>query len=193
PDGTTLAFVRGTGDLRHGARLEEGTEFELVIVEDGARERVVTEVSGTPNFASRMPLTVAFGPDGRHLYFTEFENDTLALRRVRRDGADETTLYRFPHAVRAVPSPDLGWIAFREYHRSWITPFEYIGRTITVSAHDDQGTTFRVDEARDGVYTAWSEDGRTLSWSRAGKLFEKSVAAILNGGPADSTDLAFEF
>jgi Tol biopolymer transport system component len=180
-DGQALAYVRGTGGLQRGLWLSNETRFELVLRESG-RERVVTTVNGRElqyaNFAAKIPPNVLFGPDGRTIYFTEFVDDVLALKRIGRDGADERVLYRFPHAVEAALSPDLQWIAFREYHRSFVTPFQATGPTLTVSAFDKQGLTLRVD-AEDGGYFSWSRDGRTLGWTRAAAFYEKDIAEIL--------------
>ncbi len=181
-DGSRLAYVRGTGALQRGLWLSNQTRFELVVRERGGEERIVTGVEGRPlqyaNIAAKIPPHVLFGPDGETLYFTEFVRDTLTLKRIDADGNGERTLYRFPHAVDAVLSPDLKWIALREYHRSFLTPFLDRGRPRTVSAYDGVGTTLRVDP-EDGGYLAWSRDGRTLSWTRAAAFYEKDVERIL--------------
>jgi Tol biopolymer transport system component len=187
----TLAFVRGTGELANGVRIENETRFELVLVE-GGEERRVTAVSGTPNTQGRAPFTVLFGPDGEWLYYTEFVDDTLTLRRIHPDGTEKKTLYRFPHGERAVLSPDLRWIAFREYHGSFLAPFEWVGKPVSLSAYDDMGTSWRVDDA-DGPYLAWS-DAATVSWTRGGFLHEKDVDEIVAGREAKtSTDVSFTF
>ena len=187
----TLAFIRGTGELANGVRIENETRFELVLVE-GGEERRVTGVSGTPNSQGRAPFSVRFDPDGEWLYYTEFVNDTLTLRRIHPDGTEKATLYRFPHGEAATLSPDLGWIAFREYHGSFLTPFEWIGKAVSVSAYDKSGTTWRVDEA-DGPYLAWT-DAATVSWTRGGFLHEKSVEEIVAGGDTKrSSDVSISF
>jgi Tol biopolymer transport system component len=181
-DGSTLAYVRGTGALKQGLLLSNETRFELVVRQSG-RERIVTTVNGRElqyaNFAAKIPPNVLFGPDGRTIYFTEFVEDVLVLKRIGLDGADERVLFRFPHAAEAALSPDLQWIAIREYHRSFLTPFQSAGRPVTVSAFDKQGLTLRVD-AEDGGYFSWSRDGRTLGWTRAAAFYEKDVSEILN-------------
>lgn len=193
-----LVFVRGAGSLAHGARLEEQSDFELVLLRDGVEE-VVTAVSPSgrpagapPNAQGQGPFSVRFGPEGEWIYYTEFVSDTLTLRRIHPDGTGKTTLYRFPHAERAVLSPRLEWIAFREYHRSHLTPFEFVGKPVTVSAYDGTGRSWPIDD-EDGAYLAWS-DGGTVSWSRGGKLHEKSVEEILAGGEEKATtDLTVTF
>jgi hypothetical protein len=181
----TLAFVRGTGQLINGMRLENETDFELVTVDPNGTETRVTGVSGTANTQGRHPFDVRFSGDGSWIYYTEFLSDTLTLRRVQPDGTRKTTLYRFPHAEQAAVSPNLEWIAFREYHKSFVTPFEWIGKPVTISAYDDAGFTKRVD-ASDASYLAWSDDS-TVSWPRGGMLYEKRLSAILADAEENTT------
>ena len=200
--GGTLAFIRGAGGLINGARIEEQTEFELVVVADGA-ERRVTDVRGSVMAQGRAPHTVLIDETGEWLYYTEFalgnvaanpglSADTLVLRRIRPDGTGKTTLYRFPHAERAILSPDRRWIALREYQRSFVTPFEWIGKPVTISAYDGVGFTKRVDPS-DGAGMAWSDAG-TVSWPRGGMLHEKKLDDILAGTEgAQTTDIAVSF
>ena len=190
PDGT-LAFIRGDGGLITGTRIEAETNFELVVVEDG-EERRVAWVSGTANDQGRAPHTVHFDETGRWIYYTEFLSDTLTLRRIRPEGTEKATVYRFPHGERAVLSPDGRWIAFREYHRSFVTPFEWIGKPVTVSAYDGVGFAKRIDGS-DGGGLAWS-DAETVSWARGGMLHEKSLDDILAGTEgAETTDITVRF
>ncbi len=201
PDGT-LAFIRGAGGLINGGRIEEETGFELVLAKDGS-ERTVTDVGGSVMAQGRAPHTVHFDQTGEWIYYTEFvlgniapnpglSADTLVLRRIRPDGTGKTTLYRFPHAERVVLSPDLGWIAFREYQRSFVTPFEWIGKPVTISAYDGIGFTRRIDPS-DGASMAWS-DAATVSWPRGGMLHEKALDDILAGTDGTrTTDMTVRF
>ena len=183
PDGTEVAFVRGTGGLHQGRWLSNQTRFELVLQgPDG--ERRLTGVEGQPleyaNIAGKIPPTVVFGPEGRAIHFTEFEDGVLVLKRIAKDGSGERVLYVFPHAVAAVVSPDLEWIALREYHRSFITRFEPGDAPITVSPYEGQGRSYRVDP-EDGGYMVWSGDGETLGWTRGTGFYEKTVDEIVDG------------
>ena len=183
PDGTELAFVRGTGGLHQGRWLSNQIQFELVLQgPDGGRR--LTGVEGQPleyaNIAGKIPPAVVFGPEGREIYFTEFEDGVLVLKRIARDGSGERALYVFPHAVAAVPSPGLEWIAVREYHRSFITRFEPGDAPVTVSPYEGQGRSYRVDP-EDGGYMVWSGDGETLGWTRGTGYYEKTVDEIVDG------------
>lgn len=201
PDGS-LAFIRGAGGLINGGRIEEETAFELVVMEGGT-ERTVTDVRGSVMAQGRAPHTVHFDQAGEWLYYTEFvlgnvapnpglSADTLVLRRIRPDGTGKTTLYRFPHAERAVLSPDRRWIAFREYQRSFVTPFEWIGKPVTISAYDGIGFTRRIDPS-DGASMAWS-DASTVSWPRGGTFHEKALDDILAGTDGTrTTDITVRF
>ena len=198
----SLAFIRGAGGLINGGRIEEQTDFELVVVEDGT-ERRVTDVRASVMAQGRAPHTVRFDDAGEWIYYTEFvlgtvaansglSADTLVLRRIRPDGTGKTTLYRFPHAERAVLSPDLGWIAFREYQRSFVTPFEWIGKPVTVSAYDGIGFARRIDPS-DGASMAWS-DAATVSWPRGDTFHEKALDDILAGTDGTrTTDITVHF
>ena len=183
PDGTEVAFVRGTGGLHQGRWLSNQTRFELVLQgPDG--ERRLTGVEGQPleyaNIAGKIPPAVVFGPEGRAIHFTEFEDGVLVLKRIAKDGSGERVLYVFPHAVAAVVSPDLEWIALREYHRSFITRVESGEVPITVSPYEGQGRSYRVDP-EDGGYMVWSGDGETLGWTRGTGFYEKTVDEIVDG------------
>lgn len=197
PDGTELAFVRGTGGLHQGRWLSNQTQFELV-VRGPEGERRLTGLEGQPleyaNIAGKIPPAVMFGPDGDVVYFTEFADGVLVLKRIGMDGAGERTLYVFPHAVDAVPSPDLEWMAVREYHRSFIVPFEPRpgDEPVTVSPYDGLGDAVRVD-SEDGGYMVWSEDGGTLGWTRGTGFYEKTVDEIVAGSTARRTELAIEY
>lgn len=198
PDGSELAFVRGTGGLHQGRWLSNQTQFELVLRgPDG--ERRLTGVEGQPleyaNIAGKIPPAVVFGPGGDVVYFTEFADGVLVLKRIGTDGAGERTLFVFPHAVDAVPSPDLQWMAVREYHRSFIVPFEPRSgdEPATVSPYDGLGDAIRVD-SEDGGYMVWSEDGGTLGWTRGTGFYEKTVEEIVAGATtARRTELAIEY
>ena len=136
PADGALAWVRGANDLATGTKLESQTAFELVHYDAEGNTTVVTKLAGNSNRYARRPPTVRFSPDGDELYFTEFVDDTLTLVRIRRDGENRRELYTFPHATRAVVSPDFEWIAFREYHRTFVTPLEFAGEAVHISAAD---------------------------------------------------------
>ncbi len=191
--GDDISFVRGAGSLIGGNKLEQQTDFELVYLAIGAEEQVGTRIRWISNRYSKRPPTVLFSEDGKRLYFTEYEEDTLVLKRIRIDGFGEETLYSFPHATRAVVAPDLSWIAFREYHRSFVTPFEFMGQVREISASDQKGFTKRVD-LQDGDFMEWGTGGKELYWTRGRSWFRKKLEDILEDrSEIESVDLAVEF
>lgn len=185
--GGRLAYVRGAGGLERGAWLSNEAEFDLIVREPSGAERRITGLAGQPlvyaDIAGKIPPTVSFGPDGSTLYFTEFERDTLTLKRIGVDGSGEAALVKFPNAIAAVPSPDLRWIAVREYQRSFLVPLAYAGQPVVSSPWEGVGHSIRVD-AEDGGYLTWSADGRTLAWTRATGFYEKDLDQILATAPA---------
>jgi imidazolonepropionase-like amidohydrolase len=182
PKGGTLAYVRGAGALARGEWLSNETDFDLILRLSSGEERRVTGISGQPleyaNISGKIPPSVTFGPSAEQLYFTEFDRDTLVLKRIDLDGRGEAALFRFPNAVAAVPSPDLRWIAVREYQRSFLTPFAPAGRPVAISPYEGLGFAARVDP-EDGGYFTWSADGRTLGWTRGTGFYQKDVDQIV--------------
>jgi imidazolonepropionase-like amidohydrolase len=194
PDGTEIAFLRGAADIRKGTRLERQTDFELVLLSLDGEEREVTDITWTGNRYAKRPPTIRFSPDAQELYFTEYVDDALTLKRIHRSGMEEQALITFPNATRAVISPDFQWIAFREYHRTFVTPYEFVGKPLTVSAADGKGFTQRVDVNHDGDFTEWSPAGNVLYWTRGTEHCAKTLGVILaDGDKLSTTDLSFEY
>jgi len=183
PDGERLAFVRGDARIRGGTRLEQQTDFELVTMRvDGTDKIKAADVSWAGAEWGTRPPSIRFSADGEALYFTDFVGTALVLKRVGLDGKDEIELYSFPHAAYAALSPDEDWVLYEEYQRTYITPFEFAGKTIEVSADTGAGTSMRIDADNDGLYQRWSDDGTTIGWTRGPEYLEKSVEAVLAEG-----------
>ena len=86
------------------------------------------------------------------------------------------------------------WVAFREYHRSYVTPFEFAGKTYSVSAEDGLGFSQRVDSQNDGDFMRWSKDRKRLLWTRGKYHYEKSLNAILDKkSKVTKTDLSIAY
>lgn len=192
-DGKKLAFVRGRGSLMNGNHIEGQSDFELVVLNLNGEEQKITDIEWSSNRYAKRPPTVLFGPDD-NLFFTEYVGDSLTLKTISLSGQEERTLYIFSNATRAVISPTLEWIAFREYHRSYITPFEFIGKPVTISAADGKGFTKRVDINEDGDFMEWTKDGKVLQWTRGKYFYEKSLEDILgNNKEKQKTNLSFDY
>ena len=140
-----------------------------------------------------VPPTVYFGSDNR-IYFSEYVKDILTIKCITHNGLDKMEIAKFTNATRAVISPDMKWVAFREYHRSFITPFEFVGQVLTISAADSKGFTQRVDLDEDGDFMSWSSDSQSLHWTRGKYHYEKSVDMILDSSnTSEKIDLSFTY
>ena len=187
-----IAYIRGGGSLINGKLLEGQTDYELVLNWKG-KEKELADITWSANRYAKRPPTVLFGTDDR-IYYSDYVNDVLTIKSITLDGLDEKEIYKFSNATRAVISPDMKWIAFREYHRSFVTPFEYVGNTLTVSAADNKAYTKRVDQGHDGDFMSWSKEGRTLAWTRGKYHYEKTLDDILKENKKISkTDLSFTY
>ena len=195
-DGSMLAYLRARGDFQNGQRLEAQADFELMVMADGESWKVTdinADFSTGNRGAIRRASGIRFSLDGEGLYFAEFDDEGLVLKYIDLSGKDERILYRFPKSSRVVISPDFNWIAFREYHRSYVTPFEFVGGMQTVSAADGEGYTQRI-HTKDGAYLGWNADGSGLHWMRGTDFYEKSLEAVLAGDEqAATTDISIVF
>ena len=181
-DGEMLAFLRGPGTLANGGRLEFQQNFELMVRDSDGVITKVTDVranwsnGNTPEIRRASPIR--FSDDGTSLYFVEFSDDGLKLKNIGLDGRGEKTLYNFPTSSRAMLSPDMNWIAFREYQRTFVTPFDYVGKTQKISAENKMGFTKRID-THEGVYMGWQADSKGLYWTRGTDFYQKSLEDVL--------------
>ncbi len=197
-DGKMLAFLRGPGTLANGTRLENQTSFELMVRKSDGTISKVTDVraswsnGNTPEIRRASPIR--FSDDGQSIYFAEFSDDGLMLKRIGLNGEGEKTLYNFPVSSRAMLSPDMKWIAFREYQRNFVTPFDYVGKTVTISAENKMGFTKRID-TEEGVYLGWQADSNGLYWTRGTQFYEKALDDVLadKKDSARKTDIAVAY
>ena len=187
-----IAYIRGAGSLMNGVHIERQKDFELVLNTNGT-EKVLASIVWSGNRYAKRPPSIYFGKDNR-IYFSDYVGDVLTLKSISRSGLDEKEIYKFPHATRAIISPDMDWIAFREYHRSFVTPFEYFGKPTSVSAEDGLGFTQRVDKKYDGDFMSWSSDGKSLLWTRGKYHYEKSLSAIIEKkSKLTKNDISFSY
>lgn len=188
----SIAVIRGAGGLIDGQHIEGQTGFEIVHIDQEGKEHHITDLQWSGNRYAKRPPTILWKQG--YIYFSEYVGDVLTLKRIRPDGSDEAALYKLSHATRAILSPELKWIAFREYHRTFITPFEFSGQILTVSAADGKGFCKRVDDALDGDFTEWTVDGQGLYWTRGKFLVEKSLEDVLAGNEKlKKTELSVSF
>ena len=187
-----LYYIRGRGSLINGQRLEKQTDFELVSNIDG-KETKLSTINWSGNRYAKRPPVIHVAGNG-NIYYSDYVNDVLTIKSISDEGLNEKEIIRFPHATRAVISPDMQWVAFREYHRSYVTPFEFAGKTYSVSAEDGLGFSQRVDSQNDGDFMRWSKDSKRLLWTRGKYHYEKSLNAILDKkSKVTKTDLSIAY
>ena len=95
----------------------------MVLNLDGEEKKLAT-ITWSGNRYAKRPPSVFFGKDER-IYYSDYVGDALTIKSISPNGLDAMEVYKFPLATRAILSPDMQWIAFREYHRSFVTPFEF--------------------------------------------------------------------
>ncbi len=196
PDGTKLVFLRGDDRILNGEQLHRQTHFNVVTLDlKENREQTVAQMLWDGAEARHMEMpSVRFSSDGGQLYFSELSASTIRVVRVDLDGGNKTELYHLPKASSANISPDGRWIAYQQHHRTYLTPVNYLGKPVTVSAVDRAGTSLRIDAEHDGIYQRWSTDSRSLMWVRGAQLIEKTVDDVIAGSSkitSSSLDIVF--
>ena len=187
-----LAYIRGGGSLENGKQLESQIDYKLILNRQN-KEIEIADITWTGNRYGKRPPSVFFGSDER-LYYSDYVDGALAIKSINLEGIDEKVVYKFTNATRAIISPDMKWIAYREYHRSYVTPFEYIGKLLTASAADGKGFFQRVDSLHEGDFMSWSSDSKVLMWTRGKYHYKKSLSSILdNKNNLVKTDLAVPY
>ncbi|MGY8985194.1 MAG: TolB family protein, partial [Sphingomonadales bacterium] len=197
-DGKMLAYLQGKGASTDGGRLENQLDFELIVRDMDGNTHKVTDVNARWSTGNgpeiRRASPIKFSDDGKMVYFSEFTDDGLKLKRIGIDGRGEQELYNFPHSSRALISPDMKWIVFREYQRFFITPFEFVGKSQKISGENKMGFTKRVT-TEEGSYLGWSTDSQSLFWTRGTIFYQKSISDILEDkeNSASKVDIAVSY
>jgi len=119
-----------------------------------------------------------FGADNKRVYFTE--NASAAYRetrfssvdingqdhKVHLNGADKVSEYRL--------SPDGKWLAFVYQFKTYVSPFETNGKTISIGP-DMTALPVQQLSARAGNYMTWRNQSSTVGWSQAATYYERSL------------------
>ncbi len=179
PDGSRLAFLRGTGATKTGSDLAAESGYDLVVAPasggDGERLRSIP-FRGT---ATRAPR-VQWSPDGARLYWIEDEwptpraHEKTVLKSCDRLGHDVRTHLRIDGAQEIRLSPDLRWVAWKHQHQAWLAPMPALGaETIESEALPARKLT---DVAGDWL----NFSGSALTWSLGDRFFSLDLAGALD-------------
>lgn len=192
--GSSIFFYEGGSSMKRGVRLEQQTDFwfQTYSTQTELKEPKTTRVTWSRNrYAKRPPVSSGYVAKAGGIVYADYQDDQLVLKR--RFPSNNAIVAIFPNATRAHISPDGKWVFFREYHRSFIAPFDYMGQPIKYSASDGYGECIRVDDQHDGDFTEWDSDSQGLHWTRGKFFYEKSLKDILAGNnKVEKTNLSME-
>ncbi|HEY8353186.1 MAG TPA: hypothetical protein VIK87_11630, partial [Sphingomonadales bacterium] len=157
PDGRSLVYKIEDGDKCIGGF--------------GARPGiyVIPRAGGEGRFLMHGGDRPQFSPDGDRIYYRQEEWSAAGLTRhirsMNRDGHDirEHAVSRGPDRSDLAISPDLRWIAFKEYQQYHVMPYRETGRPIEISATSGEVPVTRLTDLG-GYDITWTPDG-ALYWS----------------------------
>ncbi|MEM8985327.1 MAG: amidohydrolase family protein [Pseudomonadota bacterium] len=180
PDGTRLAYRIMAPDFSMSAPGPEPGVYVLNLSDEMAA------------WLGQATEVLRFSPDGERVYFRTEANaagklDTL--RSIRIDGKDERE-HAFTQSYDVLDisiSPDLKWLAFKEYNFLHLVPFDDMADAVKVTS-DDNGAVRRVSELG-GYDMTWSADSSKLMWTLGPGLYGVDVPSNEKG--ARLYDLGF--
>ncbi len=177
-DGTTLAFLRGTGATVVGNDLGAESAYDLMLAPasggDGTRLRSVP-FRGSNNRAPRLQWSA----DGARIYWIEDEfpeprqHEKTVLKSCDRLGHDVRTHLRVDGAQEIRVSPDGRWVAYKHQHQAWLAPMPALGSsTIDAASLPARKLT---DVAGDWLDFA----GTKVTWSHADRFYSLDTAGVI--------------
>jgi imidazolonepropionase-like amidohydrolase/Tol biopolymer transport system component len=176
PDGATIVFRRGSGNLLRGEAW--GREPGIyAVAAAGGESKLVAEDGSQPQFGAE--------PD--RLYLMRYgEADKRSLVSLELDGSDERTHATSEAATEFRISPDGRWLAFVERWNVFVAPFTPTGKAIEIGPKSSAVPLTRLSKNA-GEWVHWSGDAKRLHWALGAELFSRSLAeafAFVDGSPA---------
>ncbi len=175
PDGRYIVFQKDPGNSDLGFMHSKNPGIYIVPA-DG---------SEAPQFIHRGGRNPVFSADGERIFYETSMGMNSSYRSIKTDGTDERTLFRSTFAKDYTPSPDNQWMAFRELHHVYITPFPRTGKTIELNKDIKSVPIARVSHDA-GRYLHWSADSDKLNWVLGNEYFTAPLItrfAFLDGAP----------
>lgn len=189
PDGRRLAVLRGSGLELRGRQPEEEGSFEIRLVDAAASAPSETSYVATIGLGTGQlfhPL-VAFSADGERLFHVKpvpgkksSDEAKTDLISIRLDGSDRQVIARLPVASEVVPSPDGRWVAFTSRDTGYLAALPPL-RTAEppeIGLKEGPLPVWRLTDAA-GVYLAWADGGRTLTWGLGDGFYRLPIADAL--------------
>ena len=149
---------------------------------------------GKPQYVTKEAAVPQFSPDSQRIYYVKgssaegwFMNK---LESVNLQGFD-----RREHAKAVghdrpelIVSPDLRWLAFKEYQQYYVMPYREAGTPLIVKSESGAVPVARLTD-HGGYDIAWSADSKTLYWVLGETYHSTSVSEHFSSGAAkrDST------
>ena len=175
PDGRTIAFIEGSGQVNRGGGLSG--EFFLyinTISSDGGKATRLTE---TANRGSnrRMPR-LTWNTDGTRIYYHEAHQGGTWLSSINRDGSDKKQHVKNDIAEEIAISPDGNWVAFKELHQVYVSPLPKTGAEAFNAKASGSGVPAKQLTRYGGDWITWSADSREVRFQLGNTFYRVPVA-----------------
>jgi len=192
PDGSEVVFRKITGGYLTSPLWSERPGLYRVDADGQGEPERILDKGASPQFSS----------DGSRILFSERDDRELVLKSVNLDGQDEREHYSGEWVTEYSVSPDGRWLAFTEHFNAWVVPFVQAGKKLGASA-EARDFPVRQVSARAGSGLHWTDEGSSLNWSHASRLYGRDLNEVfdfLEDAPeelpepeTEGRDLSFEF
>ena len=164
PDGTKIAYRKGTGNFIRGPSHSMEPGSYLVNAKGGAT-RLITEEGRQATFSQ----------DGERLLLHSREGDKNALISVKLSGGDRRVIATSKFGSRFSIAPNGDWIAFTERFHVYVAPIPKTGKIMELSAKMTALPLVRMTKDS-GFEAHWSADSKTLHWTMGPELFSRKLS-----------------
>ncbi len=165
PDGTIIAYRRGTGSYIRGF---------AHAVQPGLYWMAAEGENQIGNFVTKEGEKPQFNKTSDRIYYFVDGAEHKTYKSVNLNGNDPREHFTSTYASEIAISPDEKWVAFQELFNVYITPRPSTGHAIELSSKSKAIPLKRV--TRDaGNFLHWSGDSRKLHWVIGAEYFTRDL------------------
>jgi imidazolonepropionase-like amidohydrolase/Tol biopolymer transport system component len=172
PDGKWVAFTKeGSNDILGNAYTPKPGIYVMTI--NGSNPEFVTDKGEYPKF----------NKDGSRIYYQTggnlFGSLDKTFKSCKRDGSDESSIFKGKYTSQFSVSPDGEWVAFVDLHEVYVAPFPHTGREITLGQETTDFPIRKVSKDA-GINLHWSTDSRKLHYTLGSEYYTINVENRFN-------------
>jgi len=187
PDGKFIAFLQGSGIVHRGKNLSGEFYMNIRYVStDGGEVKHITETANRgPN--RRMPR-ITWNPGASRVYYHENHEGNTVLTSIQLNGTDKKRHMKNDRAEEIVLSPDGRWVAFKDLHNLYITPFPKSGREPLTIERVGAGVPVKRLTKYGGDWIWWTPDSDYITFNLGNAFYKQRVADVYKNNDNEESE-----